>query len=330
MLNISMPRYFFTALFIAMLFVSSSKAQEANISIAGEFEKIYSTTVVLMDSDALSFGVGNFDPEEILRQNEDDTINDALNLRNQISVIAVPYTIDLGTDLETYEDYLNIQLAYIKQEAEVSLFEDIEPDFDKEQAYGLSVGYSRKWFLNKNWTLAPALSAYFIHYKNTHLYNSEETQAFQPQLDEILFNQKKNAILFEPGIELAYLKNNDWGAWEFTSEAYYMSGRTTSELADGSYARPEGWRIINGVKVKNTFKEAKLFANDFYFKAHRVDIRGDTVHTLGTQHYYKIGFGILWDIRNLTDLVENVGIGININHGSAISGGSIVLYINEW
>ncbi|TLU61113.1 hypothetical protein FE810_15695 [Thalassotalea litorea] len=316
--------------FILLSLSSAVVAEEALFSPSDEFSQIYAASVVLMDSDALSFGVGNFDPEQILQSHNNNIDTDSIDLRNQISVFSIPYTIELGSDLETYQDYLKLQLAYIKQEGDISLDEMLTPDHDKEEVFAINVSLGRQLFIDKNWSITPMLSTYFLHYKNTHSYNSEQTQSLQEQLDALLYNSKTNAYVIEPGVEFSYLKDNDWGSWEFKSEFHYMQGRSTSRLADGKYAAPNGWRIINGFKLKNTFAEAKFFANDFYLKANRVDISGDTVSSLGTHHYYELGFGILWDIRNTTDLVENVGIGININHGSAVSGGSIVLYFNEW
>ncbi|WP_394176919.1 Solitary outer membrane autotransporter beta-barrel domain [Thalassotalea litorea] len=309
---------------------ASAQDHEEMFSPSDEFSQIYASSVVLMDSDALSFGVGNFDPEEILQPNNNNLNTDSIDLRNQISVFSIPYTIELGSDLATYQDYLQLQVAYIKQKGEVSLEESLTPDLDKEEVFAINLSIARQLYLDKNWSITPTIAAYFLHYKNTHSYNSELSQSLQEELDALLFNQKKNAIIIEPGVEFAYLKDNDWGSWEFKSELHYMQGRTTSRLADGEYGYPNGWRVINGFKLKNTFAQARLFANDFYLKANRIDITGDTVTSLGTRHYYEVGFGILWDLRNMTDLVENVGIGININHGSAVSGGSIVLYFNEW
>lgn len=54
------------------------------------------------------------------------------------------------------------------------------------------------------------------------------------------------------------------------------------------------------------------------------------VSSLETDHFYEIGAGMLLDTSKFTDLAENIGIGININKGSSLYGGSIVFYFNEF
>ncbi|HIP75643.1 MAG TPA: hypothetical protein EYH12_00485, partial [Psychromonas hadalis] len=41
------------------------------------------------------------------------------------------------------------------------------------------------------------------------------------------------------------------------------------------------------------------------------------------------GTGILLDTRKFASLVDNIGIGINLNVGRNLTGGSLVIYFNE-
>ncbi|MCJ8295210.1 MAG: Solitary outer membrane autotransporter beta-barrel domain [Colwellia sp.] len=100
-----------------------------------------------------------------------------------------------------------------------------------------------------------------------------------------------------------------------------------SESSQG--ARPGGWRLNNALKLHYNLNQSRFHAESLYVKFQRSDIGGDMVNSLGTEHFYEFGVGILLDTRKFTKLADNVGIGINIHKGSALSGGSIVFYFNE-
>ena len=57
------------------------------------FEELFSTAVVLTDSETITLGVGNFDPDKLLKQHEKDfTETDSIKLRNELTVYSIPYT----------------------------------------------------------------------------------------------------------------------------------------------------------------------------------------------------------------------------------------------
>lgn len=84
------------------------------------------------------------------------------------------------------------------------------------------------------------------------------------------------------------------------------------------------------MKLHYSLSHYNSHTESVYIKLQRSDISGDMVSSLNTHHFYEIGIGILIDTTKLTDLADNVGIGINLNKGSSLYGGSIVFYFNEF
>lgn len=133
----------------------------------------------------------------------------------------------------------------------------------------------------------------------------------------------------EPNIRFAYHKMESWGRWEFSSDYNYFYGWG---FAGPSYNRgvtPEGWQVSNEIKAHYRLYKGLSHAESLFAKIQRVDIGGDISPSLGTSHYYEFGLGVLLNTQKVTNLVDNIGIGLNINVGSNLSGGSLVIYFNE-
>ena len=121
-----------------------------------------------------------------------------------------------------------------------------------------------------------------------------------------------------------------WGKWQISSDLNYFVGRVYSGSTVNIGAKPNGWYIDNEVKFHFDIYSSKFYAESVYLKLQRTDMHGDMTNPLQAHDFYSMGVGILLDIRKITDLAENIGIGLNINAGTSISGGSIVFYFNEF
>ncbi len=64
-------------------------------------------------------------------------------------------------------------------------------------------------------------------------------------------------------------------------------------------------------------------------QASRFDLGGDLEGPLGNHYYYEAGVGWLLDIHERIPFIDNIGIGINLNYGSLLRGGTLVLLFNE-
>lgn len=292
------------------------------------YENIFALSVFLSNSEAITFGFANFDPKSF-NPNDDDDYDEAVKLRNSLNVINVPYDFALASDDEdsTYDE-LNFVFSYVEQKQKQDFGFDAE-DENRDQVLNGYLGYSRHWKLTDNWTFRTRLGGHIMHHRNDHDYNSSETQASQEELDGSYFNVSSNAFLLEPNLRLSYDKATDWGKWVFSSDYSYFYGWTFSSPSIARGANPEGWEVANTLKLHYRLYQGGLHAESLFAKAQRVDIGGDIKPSIGTRYYYEFGLGLLMDTTKLTSLIDNVGIGLNLNIGSNLNGGSVVLYFNE-
>lgn len=329
---------------ILFLLISLLLSQHANANNKTHFEEIFSTTVVLTDSETISLGIGNFDPDKLLKPHEQNfSDSDSIKLRNELTVYSIPYAWRLSEDKAKtkdvthnekanyfYLDELTASFSYLKQENTNDLLSNsaIE-DENKDEVYSAYLAYSRHRQLTENWDLRMRLGSYLMHHKNSYNYNSDESAQYRPKLDGVFLNLSANAFIIEPNIKLSYSQQKSWGKWELNNDLNVFSGVTFKGAKSSQDAKPKGWRLNNGFKFHFNVNQSKFHAESIYVKIQRSDIGGDMVSSLGTDHFYEFGVGLLLDTRKFTKLADNIGIGINIHKGSALNGGSIVFYFNE-
>ncbi|WP_025563229.1 Solitary outer membrane autotransporter beta-barrel domain [Psychromonas sp. SP041] len=71
------------------------------------------TAVVLSDSDSISIGISNFDPQTLFNKNkENQTGRDAIALRNSLSIYNLPYTFVLDKKNEDFSNKIMFRLTY--------------------------------------------------------------------------------------------------------------------------------------------------------------------------------------------------------------------------
>lgn len=302
------------------------------------FEELFSTAVVLTDSETITLGVGNFDPEKLLKPHEKDfTESDSIKLRNELTVYSIPYTWVLSENKPKgqpvsffYKDELTVSISYLKQKNKTDLLaQSAITDDNKDEVYSAYFAYSKHRQLNDNWDFRLRIGSYLMHHKNTFHYNSEESLQYQDELDGVFYNLSANAFIIEPNVKLTYNKEKNWGKWQYLSDLNVFTGKTFNGAQSSQDANPNGWRLNNAFKLHYDLNKSKFHAESVYLKLQRSDIGGDMVNTLGTDHFYELGMGLLLDTSKFTDLADNVGIGINIHKGSNLNGGSIVFYFNE-
>ncbi|MDN3685846.1 Solitary outer membrane autotransporter beta-barrel domain [Vibrio sinaloensis] len=94
----------------------------------------------------------------------------------------------------------------------------------------------------------------------------------------------------------------------------------------GDVGNPEGWYMGNGLEAYYNVNHWGKSLQSLYTSIRRIDIGGDTSDPLGTEHYYEGSVGWLMTPPFKSNLIDNIGIGLNINYGSALKGGSIVFF----
>lgn len=315
------------SLCVLLLFSCSS----ATMATVGQkyYENIFALSVFLSNSEAITFGFANFDPKSF-NPNDGDDYDEAVKLRNSLNVINIPYNLALpvAEDNHSYFDELNFAFSYVEQSQKQDFGYEFEDD-NSDQILNGFFAFSRNWRLSDDWTFRTRLGSHFMHHRNRHEYNSDESKAYSGELDGSYFNVNSNAFLLEPNLRFSYAQQKSWGKWSFASDYSYFYGWTFSSPSIARGANPEGWEVTNVLKLHYRLYQGSLHAESLFAKAQRVDIGGDIKPSIGTRYYYEFGLGLLLDTSKLTELIDNVGIGLNLNIGSNLNGGSVVLYFNE-
>lgn len=290
---------------------------------------IFATSVLLSDSDAISFGIVNFDPNTLFSSHPQlVTEGDSIELRNQLSVTNLPFSLPLQRASNSYQDEFRFNFTYIQQKQKQN-FSNIESDINKDTIYSLYSAFNRDWTLADGWKLTTGLGQHVMHHQNEHQYNSSESLSLQDQLDGQFYNLNSNAYVIEPILGVKFKQQQGWGYWTFNSKYQYFYGWSFGGDNATQGANPEGWEFANTLKTHLNLFSNQQQLESLYLKAQRVDIGGDVRPSFGTDYYYEFGVGLLVKINALPDFIENVGIGINVNMGSELAGGSLVFYFNE-
>lgn len=293
-------------------------------------EKTFSAAVILMDSDVVTFGIHDFDPNEWFNlENEQIGSDESLSLRKQITVSTLPITFELSEEGATHKHFLVTRLAAFVSEQNVEVLGTEFSDQQKDTVLSGYVAYRYQYQITENWSLTPSLGTHLMYYKNDFDYKSDFFNSIKPAIDGVLVNTNAWANIYEPSIKLKYHKDKDWGSWNVNSTWHYFYGYGWGEANHGDVGNPEGWYIANEVTAKYNFDRWGRAVQSVYSSLRRIDLGADTADLFGTHYYYEAAVGWLMTPPFESEWIENIGIGLNFNYGSALKGGSIVLFFNQ-
>ncbi|HFQ5293446.1 Solitary outer membrane autotransporter beta-barrel domain [Vibrio vulnificus] len=321
-----------TSVFAIILLPSFAlSAQELNDLIQKELERNFATAIVLTDSDVFTVGFHDFDPNEWLNlDNEELGSADSVNLRKKIGVSTLPFEFALYEDPDSQIKHsLQGRLSALGIEQDVSIVDTSVSDSHREYVLGAFLEYTNSRQLSENWTFDASIGAHLMYYRSDYTYRSDALADYKSVIDGYLVNTDAWALVAEPNVQAKYLQMKPWGKWYYWSSAHYFYGQGWGEAHRGQVGNPEGWYWVNGVKMFYDFEKWGRAVQSVYTSFNRVDVGGDTSESLGTHHYYEASVGWLMTPPFKTQWVDNVGIGLSLNYGSALKGGSLVLFFNQ-
>ncbi|WP_261818210.1 Solitary outer membrane autotransporter beta-barrel domain [Vibrio gallicus] len=320
-------------LFIALSLIGASSCAYATEFYRSILEGNFATAVLLSDSDAFSFGFQDFDPNRFVDIGDDIGNEDSLNLRKELGVTTLPYTYQLPTltfvDNSKLEHSLRFMFSYMRLARDVSLSPDFESDKAIDDIYTTGVEYSvnRPW--QKYWNLGAGIGTNLMYFKNTYHYNNPITIQFRDVLDGNAFNTSAWSQTFQTNVNLHYKRPQDWGRWDGFSELNYFYGYGWGEANQGDIGNPEGLYWINGVKVFYDITHWGGYGQTLFTSVRHINLSSDLKVAFGTSEYWEASVGWLLSPPFLKQYVDNIGIGINLNYGSSLSGGTIILMFNQ-
>ncbi|MEZ8725486.1 Solitary outer membrane autotransporter beta-barrel domain [Vibrio cyclitrophicus] len=295
-----------------------------------DIERTFATSVLLNDTDVFTFGINNFDPNKVFRlDNEDIGSNDSVSRRKDIASISFPYTFEFPEYIEDNHQEITLRLSALRIEKDVVYASTTKSDFQKESVVSGYLEFANVTQLDEHWSFSSAIGNHISYYRNDFEYRSSLLEPYKDQLDGVYLNTDAWAYIVEPKVKLTFEDKNDWGKYKLSTSWHYFNGIGWGEANEGNIGHPEGWYIANEAKIFYDLIRWDKNITSMYSSIRRIDIGGDTVASMGTSSYYEGSVGWLLNPNLFNDWVDNVGIGLTINYGSSLKGGSLVIFFNQ-
>jgi hypothetical protein len=314
----------FRTLFFTLPF-SCAAADEINDEVTSILERRAAIGVLLSDDDAISFGIADFDPNKLLGTNIDEFGNTTtVSERRNKSVYILPYSHKFGDDSSAFDHQFKLRAYLIDSKSEFALNPESEKDdvFD-ERTRGIAIGYAFEYADWDNFSLTSGIDLHYILYDNQFTANSTDSELFAIVFDRILLNTSAETLIASPHISLHYQADTRWFNYRFSSTYKGFNGVSWGDADMGS---PSGFYWTNEAYIAHEFSHSK---QQIFSGIKRIEVSKSLQDSIGSDHYYELSLG--WIVKQPTHLtwVKNVGVGINLNYGSELSGGSIRLFFNH-
>ncbi len=313
--------------FITHLALSApSHADPLDSEISDLLQQRFSVAILLSDTDAIAFGIGDFDPNALFdTTNPEFGTEDSVNERRSKSVYVLPYTTNFA--IQDSEDLHELAFkAYaIQTENDLKLF-GTSKDLLKEETFGISAGYGYLHEATERITLSTRATTHLIRYQNSFSTDNELSSIVGRILDGRAINVSAWAAIIQPSIKAKYTHPTTWGKWHASSTLNSFIGHSWGSANNGNIGNPKGWYLSNEVTGYYTINHDN---QALFTGLKRVDLSRDLSDELGSPHYYEASIGWLFYTPKPFEWVDNFGIGVNFNYGSSLRGGSIQLYYNK-
>lgn len=314
-----------------LLFPFSNHVEAESYDVIRNFlEQSFAYTIVMSDSDVFTVGFADFNPNSLFNtDNAELGTDDSVENRKKYGITALPMSFRLNNEEEVDAQELLVRFSGLATEELILWPGETEEDKLRQVILDMYIAYRYEHFFNDNWSIEPGIGSHLMHYQNMMTYNSATGQYIQPALDGLFFNTTAWANIYEPHIKLNYQQQENWGKWKLSSSGHYFYGYGWGDANDGDIGNPEGWYLVNSATVVYDFNKSQNSVQSIYSTLRRVDVGSNAAHNLGTSVYYEATVGWLMTPPFEISFVDNIGLGLTFNYGSAFKGGSLVLFFNQ-
>lgn len=330
--NFSIPQLFRASGHLSLLCLAAAlfcplAVAQTDATARQQAEAMLATSLVLTDSEAITFGVMSFDPAQFVPLGgEQFGDEDSLERRRSVTTYAFPMRWQLSDDEQRLKAHLKLRVSYIQFERDV-VINDVENSTqsrNKNAVYGGYLGNAWSYEINNSWKVQAEVGAHLLRYSN----RSTGTTPVVDVDTDALFDSDTNALVGELKARAVYRNDNETLPWEWQSTYSYYRGRNTGS-GELEHVRPDTWTWSNGVVAHWHLSPLWNTPNQIRTIARRIELGGDVVETFDSRSYYELGVGWLFDTEDQFSWLDNVGVSVSLNIGSALSGGSLVLLYNE-
>ncbi|ENM5841005.1 Solitary outer membrane autotransporter beta-barrel domain [Vibrio mimicus] len=313
--------------------VSAQASAQSYAFIEEYLEQAFSSSVVLADSDVFTAGFNNFDPNDWFHtDNENLGTAESIENRQRYKSSTLPITLSLSDDEAYHKHQLFFRLSASVIDDDLTLPDALnsgQTEHYRQSVLGGAAFYRYQYRLTENWTLTPALGTHLLYFKNSVTSNNPSFKKLLSPFDGVLVNTYAWANLFETNLKIQYDEEKSWGHWRASSAWHYFGGYGWGRANNGQIGNPEGWYVANTLTGVYDFTQVGRSVQSIYGSIRRVDVGSTTQEPLGTSNYYEASFGWLMTPPFEIEFVDNIGLGLTFNYGSAFKGGSIVLFFNQ-
>lgn len=319
---------------ILWLSISSLPGLAASSNLANLIQDSLSESILtftaLNDGDLLRFGVLDFDPNKVLKVNSSRLGSAEASARRQsIENYSVPYSWNCQTC--SWPLVLRVRASYVGVEQREQIFPSAEPYLDTVLTTSKSItfGASSRQMLGAGVGLQYGLNLHYQTLENDTHFATSESRTLRSALDGLVTNYKVDAMLAEPNLALLYDLKIAQRIWRWRTSMHYLGGEVIDPSRMEHRAKPEGWFVKNGFTFETTVPFIEDDFERLWYQITRVDLGADLSQAFGKHYYYETTVAWIFRVPEKVPLIDDLGIGISLNYGSSLKGGSVVLLLNE-
>lgn len=324
---------------MAIALAAPAQAQAANSEVQlntearRELATLLASALVLADSDAVTLGFLSFDPGRFL-PGADEAFGSAesLSRRRSLRVFNLPTRWRLASADGPLSHTLKFNVSMLELEQHLAFANgngDQAEDSNKSRVFNLFGGYRLGVDVSSLWRFALQGGTHVQRYDNNYAYNNRVSQALRGDIEGLLFNNSAWAVVGSLMGQATY--NWRWQnlPWRWQATYTYYRGSTTSTTSRLPEARPETWTLANELMVEYELPDFNDSRNQLRLGVARIDLGGDATRTFNTHQYYLASVALLIETSNSLQWLDNLGVAVSANVGSALAGGSLQLLYNE-
>lgn len=160
-------------------------------------------------------------------------------------------------------------------------------------------------------------------YENQFTANSRIATLFETIFDGSLVNTSAEAVIASPHFGVRFDNTDDWLQYRFGSTIKMFKGISFGKADMGN---PSGFYWTNEAYAAHRFSNEQHL---IFSGIKRIEVSNSLQESLGSGHYYEWSLGWVANEPTRFKWIKNLGVGININYGSQLSGASLRLLINH-
>ncbi|MDO3385461.1 Solitary outer membrane autotransporter beta-barrel domain [Gilvimarinus sp. SDUM040013] len=172
--------------------------------------------VVLADSNLVTLGVMDFDPNEFVDFGNIDVGNEeTLKQRSQLATYSFPWALPSKKISDKISWHSLLRASFVAADQDLSLSDSGRTSTLEEETYMLFGESSWRYQLNHQWKFHAGLGGQLAYYTNSFHYADSPLRDIRATLDDTLLNTDFGAWLLDPSIGASF-RGEAWGqTWEY-------------------------------------------------------------------------------------------------------------------